>query len=85
MSCEWFCERCGDCLDCYPGTCFNGGYDNGDHIFPEGYLESKRVCVFCGMAYEDHEDGTDLNLSGVVPRMPCLGLKSGFAWNGQGK
>ncbi len=31
---EDFCDRCGDCLHCYGGeACFNGGEDNGPHVW----------------------------------------------------
>lgn len=33
-------------------------------------------CLWCGKQYEEHSDYA--SLSGVVPRMPCLGLKSGY-------
>jgi hypothetical protein len=25
------CDRCGDCLSCYPGACFEGGQSYPDH------------------------------------------------------
>lgn len=36
---------------------------------------SEEKCISCGETYEQHKDK---NLDGVIPRMPCLGLRSGF-------
>lgn len=41
----------------------------GNSPKPEG------KCQFCGQAYEQHEEDRP---NRPVPKMPCLGLKSGF-------
>ena len=35
-----FCDRCGDCLHCDGDICWDGGYDNGPHIWVI-YIEQK--------------------------------------------
>lgn len=35
-------------------------------------------CLWCGREYEEHSEYASLSGEGVVPRMPCLGLKSGY-------
>lgn len=35
-----FCDACGDCLVCFSGSCYSGGYARGDHVW---VVESDKV------------------------------------------
>jgi hypothetical protein len=39
-----FCDRCGDCLDCYGGeNCYANGSDNGPHTFEDPDDDTKAI------------------------------------------